>query len=159
MASTEGGRQFGRREPGRAYADRPCAYGIAVGEGGRIALAHVVNDDGDWYDLPGGAIDTGEAEPQALVREFAEETGLTVRAGREITRADQYMVKADGQPVNNLSGFYEAVVESEDRALKVEEDHTLTWVDPAKALNLLRHDSHAWAVLAWLRRDGRPDAA
>ena len=152
MARTDGSRQFGAREPGHDYADRPCAYGIALNEQGRIALVHVVTGDGAWYDLPGGALDPGETDDQAVVREFGEETGLTVRAGALITRADQFMVKTDGQHVNNRSGLYEVTVAGFDARLKIEDDHTLVWIDPVEALTLLRHDSHAWAVTAWLRR-------
>ena len=36
--------------------------------------------------------------------------------------------------------------------LKIEDDHTLVWMDPHAAIAALRHDAHAWAVAAWLRR-------
>lgn len=147
----EGPLQFGLCESGRAYADRPCAYGVARRDDGRIALVRVVKDDALWWDLPGGAIDPGEDEPAALVREFLEETGLSIRPVRVIARADQYMVKTDGQRVNNLSGFYEVSIFGEDPSAKVEEDHTLEWWEAADAVRALRHESHAWAVAAWMR--------
>ena len=146
----EGPLQFGRREPGLAYADRPAAFGVAVRDG-RIALVRVEKPEGTWRDLPGGAIEAGEDEPEAMAREFGEETGLVVRAGPLLCRADQYFLKSDGAPVNNRSGVYEAEVQGEDPGLKVEADHTLEWWEPAEALKALRHDSHAWAVAAWLR--------
>ena len=151
MAATDGTRQFGARDPGLDYADRPCAYGVALGEGGRIALVHVTKPEGSWYDLPGGAIDPGEDELQALVREFGEETGLVVRPGALVTRALQYMLMIDGSPVNNRSGLYAVEVAGSDVALKIEHDHELVWFEPFEALTRLRHDSHAWAVTAWLR--------
>jgi len=111
----------------------------------------VAKDGLVWRDLPGGAIDPGEDEVQALVREFIEETGLSVRPTRLIARADQFMVKTDGAPVNNRSGLYEVSIVGEDPACKVEDDHALEWWEPADALRALRHDSHAWAVSAWMR--------
>lgn len=144
------GRQFGEREAGRDYKDRPCAFGVAERDG-RIALVHVRKPEHEFHDLPGGAIDPGEGEAEALVREFGEETGLRVRAGEVFTRAEQFMVKEEGQAVNNLCAFFAAEVDGEDAALKVEDDHTLVWVEPYKALTLLRHEAHAWALLAWLR--------
>jgi 8-oxo-dGTP diphosphatase len=150
----EGPLQFGRRQPGTAYADRPAAFGIAERDG-RIALVKVEKPEGVWRDLPGGAVEAGEDEAAALVREFGEETGLTVRAGELLTRADQYFLKTDGAPVNNRSAVYRATVVGEDPALKIEHDHTLEWWLPADALKVLRHDSHAWAVTAWLRAGGR----
>ncbi len=35
-----------------------------------------------FYELPGGKMDPGETKEQALVREFAEETGLSVEVGK-----------------------------------------------------------------------------
>ena len=143
--------QFGRPEPGVSYRDRPAAFGIALRDG-RMAMVRVTTPDADpWFDLPGGALDPGEDDAAALVREFGEETGLKVRAGALVARADQFFRKTDGEAVNNRAGVYEAEIVGEDPALKIEDDHELVWFAPREALTLLRHDSHAWAVLAWLR--------
>lgn len=138
--------QFGT--PLDGAEDRPAAFGIAE-RGNQIALVRI---DGGWWDLPGGALDPGEDEPAAMIREFGEETGLRVRCGDLIVRAAQYFTKSGGQPVNNCGGVYEALVEAEAPELKIEDDHTLVWMDPREAVALLRHDSHAWAVTAWMRR-------
>ena len=144
--------QFGVHEPGVVYRDRPCAFGVAE-SGGKIAVVRVVrNGEAAYYDLPGGALDDGEDEARALVREFGEETGLKVRPAGLMCRADQYMTKSDGEQVNNRSGLYRVEVVGEDPALKVEDDHELVWLKPETALRRLRHDSHAWAVACWLRR-------
>ncbi len=143
--------QFGDPRPGLRYTPRPAAFGIAE-RGGRIAAVNVRPDEGgDWIDLPGGAIDPGEDELQALVREFGEETGLVVTPGRQIVRAAQYFEKADGQPVNNQFGVYEVSVTGERPGLKIEDDHELIWIPPAEAVQHLRHDGHAWAVAMWWR--------
>jgi 8-oxo-dGTP diphosphatase len=151
LTTSEGPLQFGRREPGRTYAERPAAFGIAAQGDGRVALVKVEKPEGTWRDLPGGAVDPGEDEPAAMVREFGEEAGLVVRCGALITRADQYFRKNDGEPVDNRSGVYVAELTGEDPGLKIEADHTLEWWDPAEALKALRHDSHAWALAAWMR--------
>lgn len=143
--------QFGRRRPGLTYKDRPAAFGIAERDDGRIALVRVEKPEGTWRDLPGGAVDPGEDDAQAMVREFGEETGLVVHCGRLVARADQYFLKSDGEPVDNRAGVYIAELAGEDAGLKIEADHTLEWWEPVEALTALRHDSHAWAVAAWLR--------
>ena len=143
--------QFGRRDPGVAYADRPAAFGIAVNDG-LLAVVRVTRPEGAvWIDLPGGAIDPGETEEQAMIREFGEETGLVVRPAGPVTRADQYFHKTDGAPVNNRAVVMRAEILGQDQALKIEDDHQLLWLEPEAAMRQLRHDSHAWAVLAWLR--------
>lgn len=143
--------QFGAREPGREYEDRPTAFGVAEREG-LIACVRVDRGEGSYYDLPGGALDGDEREAEALVREFLEETGLTVQAGERFAEAGQYFLKTDGRAVNNLAGFWTAQIAAHDPAAKCEDDHELVWLDPDRAVRELRHDAHAWAVAAWLRR-------
>ena len=145
--------QFGTADPEVSYKDRPAAFGVAP-KGGRIALVKVSKPgSAPWFDLPGGAVEADETDAEALVREFGEETGLMVRAGVLLGRADQFMRKTDGEPVNNRSGLYRAEIIGEAPALKCEDDHELVWFEPEQALRRLRHDSHAWAVLAWLRAE------
>ena len=143
--------QFGRPEPGARYKDRPAAFGVAV-RAGRIAVVKVSKPGAEpWIDLPGGALDPGEDEAGAVVREFGEETGLVVRPGALVCRADQYFRKTDGEPVNNRSAVFRVEPAGEDPGLKIEDDHELQWLESAEAMSRLRHDSHAWAVLAWIR--------
>jgi 8-oxo-dGTP diphosphatase len=142
--------QFGRMVEGHVYQDRPTVFGVAISNG-KLACVRVARAAGDYYDLPGGAVDPGETEAQALAREFGEETGLKVRPLRPFAWAAQYMLKSDGRASNNLCAFWTAEVEGTEPGLKTEADHTLVWLDPAQALKDLRHDAYAWAVLAWMR--------
>ena len=143
--------QFGEAEPGQDYRDRPAAFGV-LEQGGRLAVARIERPgEAAYFDLPGGALDPGEDEAEALVREFGEETGLKVRAGPLLARASQFMIKTDGTRVNNRSALMQAELEGEDPALKSEDDHQLVWMPPLEAMARLRHGSHAWAVACWLR--------
>ena len=143
--------QFGAPEAGRVYADRPAAFGIAE-RGGLIAVVEVAKPGhAPWWDLPGGALDPGEDAGEAVVREFAEETGLRVVAGECFGLADQRFVNTDGHAFNNRASFFRVEVAGEAPDLKIEDDHTLVWSAPDAALRALRHDAHAWAVAAWLR--------
>ncbi len=151
MAPSEGPLQFGVRTPGCDYPDRPAAFGV-VPRDGCIALVRIIRPgEAPNFDLPGGALEPGEDDTAALVRELGEETALKVAPGRLLGRARQYLVKTDGQAANNLCALFEAEVVGEDPALKIEADHELVWLKPLAALQRLRHDAHAWAVTAWLR--------
>ena len=153
MSDPNGPQQFGRRIGEQAYPDRPAAFGVAVRDG-RIAAVRITRrGEQPYFDLPGGGIDSGET-PQAAVREFGEETSLVVRADGLLGLANQYMVKSDGQPANNISTLMQVELAGEDAALKVEADHELVWLDPLEAITRLRHESHAWAVALWLRAHG-----
>jgi len=144
--------QFGEPEPGRQYQDRPAAFGVLEVEG-RIALVRVTKPGhAPWLDLPGGALDPGEDDAQALVREFGEETGLEVAPGEFLGHADQYFINTDNVAYNNRSALFEALLVREAPQLKIEEDHELVWIDPLEAIKTLRHASHASAVAAWFRR-------
>jgi 8-oxo-dGTP diphosphatase len=145
--------QFGTAEPGLDYRTRATAFGLVVHEG-RLACVRVDRGRGSYHDLPGGAVDGDETEEQALIREFVEEAGMTVRPLARIAEAAQYFRKSDGQPINNTGGFWVAGMLSLDAAAKVEADHQLVWLDAATAIRTLRHDAHAWAVAVWLRRGG-----
>ena len=143
--------QFGVRNPALDYRRRATAFGV-VERDGLIACVRVEREDGPYFDLPGGGVDGEESEVQALVREFAEETGLSVAPLNRIAEASQYFNRSTKEPVNNVGGFWTASVIAENPDAKCEDDHTLVWLDPTFALSRLRHDSHAWAVAVWLRR-------
>ncbi|MBX9574866.1 MAG: NUDIX domain-containing protein [Caulobacteraceae bacterium] len=147
--------QFGQAEPDLEYRERPTAFGVAERDG-RIACVRVDRGAASYFDLPGGAVDGEETEAEALVREFVEETGLTIEPGERFAAAGQLFRKSDGAPVHNVGGFWTASVVAEDPSAKVEADHELVWLEPARAVAELRHDAHAWAVAKWLRvRDKR----
>ena len=54
---------------------RPSVRGIVIRDG-KIAMVHSLKYD--YYELPGGGIEQGEAQHETLIREVKEETGLTI---------------------------------------------------------------------------------
>ena len=145
--------QFGRAPDGATPRDRPAAFAVVVRDG-KVAAAFITRSDGTYTDLPGGALEDGEDDAAACVREFGEETGLVIRPLRLLGRASQFLRTVDGEQVNNRCALFEAECVGEDPALKIEADHALQWLYPHEALRVLRHDAHAWAVLAWMRARG-----
>lgn len=60
----------------------PCVGAIVRDGAGRLLLIKRGHDpEAGFWSLPGGRIEPGESDTQALVREMREETGLTVRPG------------------------------------------------------------------------------
>jgi 8-oxo-dGTP diphosphatase len=146
--------QFGEVGEGRAYVDRPAAFGVVVRDG-LLAVAAITIRPGQppVFDLPGGGIDPGETEIEALVREFGEEAGLKVAPGAFLMRARQRYISPEGRAVNNHGAFYAAEVIAEAAALKIEDDHELVWMTPAEFVQKARHEAQAWAVCVWLRNN------
>jgi len=59
-----------------------CVGGIAFDSHGRLLLIRRANDPGSGqWSLPGGRVEPGESDKEAVVRELLEETGLDVIPG------------------------------------------------------------------------------
>ena len=60
----------------------PCVGAVIKDDQGRLRLIKRGHEPGaGLWSLPGGRIEPGETDAEALVREMREETGLTVQAG------------------------------------------------------------------------------
>src|ERR1700734_1979742 len=60
----------------------PCVGAVIKDDQGRLLLIKRGHEPGaGLWSLPGGRIEPGETDAQALVREMREETGLLVEAG------------------------------------------------------------------------------
>lgn len=145
--------KFGTPEPGLTYRPREGAYGLLI-EDGKLAVVRVGFHAPFYYDLPGGGIDPGETPEQAVVREFAEETGLIVRAGERVAEASQLFFDSKSDPYDNLCHVLKVERIEHRPEAKVEADHELDWMTPLEALTRLRHEAHAHAVMMYLRAAG-----
>jgi 8-oxo-dGTP diphosphatase len=59
-----------------------CVGGLVRDERGSILLVERANEPGrGLWSIPGGRVEAGESDAQALRRELAEETGLDVEVG------------------------------------------------------------------------------
>jgi 8-oxo-dGTP diphosphatase len=68
----------------------PCAGAIIRDSGGALLLIRRRNEPGaGLWSLPGGRVEPGESDEQAVVREVAEETGLRVTCGPLAGTADR----------------------------------------------------------------------
>ncbi len=143
---------FGIPAPGLVPVLRPAAFVIAEREG-RVAVVRIVQPERTYWDLPGGGIETGETPERTAIREAQEEAGLIVRLTGQIGCVGQHL-RSKGQAYLNQATIFEAVVEDEQPSLKVEDNHTLHWLEPAEVLTHLRHEGYAYLVMCWMRARG-----
>ena len=72
-------------------------------KGGRILLVnHAGLRDGDFWAPPGGGIEFGETAPEALEREFREETGLQIRVGEFL-----FVCELVSPPLHSVELFFD----------------------------------------------------
>ena len=68
----------------------PCVGGLAYDSAGRLLLVRRRNEPGrGLWSVPGGRVERGESDTEALVREMREETGLTVVPGELVGRVQR----------------------------------------------------------------------
>ncbi|MFI1993345.1 NUDIX hydrolase [Actinoplanes sp. NPDC020271] len=120
---------------------RTGAYGVCRAAGGSVLLARgsqLSAFPGVW-SLPGGGVDHGEHPGDAVVREFAEETGLAVVVtGIRSVVADVIALPGSGGPVEHTDRIlYDVTVTGGD--LRAESDGTTDvaqWVPSAEVAEL-----------------------
>jgi 8-oxo-dGTP diphosphatase len=68
----------------------PCVGAVATDERGRLLMIKRGREPGaGLWSIPGGRIEPGETDAEALVREMLEETSLTVEVGRLLGRVQR----------------------------------------------------------------------
>jgi 8-oxo-dGTP diphosphatase len=68
----------------------PCVGAVVTDSHGRLLLIKRGHEPGaGLWSLPGGRIEPGETDAEALVRDMLEETGLTVEPGRLLGRVQR----------------------------------------------------------------------
>lgn len=95
--------------------------------GGKVLLLRRTADDylGGLWELPSGGVDAGETLTEALHREVAEETGLTV------TAIDAYL------------GHFDYLSKSGKKTRQF--NFTATTTHETDTVKLTEHDAHLWA--------------
>lgn len=84
--------------------------GILIRDG-KILVQREKN--GEEYALPGGHIEMGETSREALVREYAEETGVDISCGR-LLWIEESLWRQDGKDANSLNFYYMVELSGED---------------------------------------------
>jgi 8-oxo-dGTP diphosphatase len=89
----------------------PCVGAVIKDPDGRLLLIKRGNEPGaGLWSLPGGRVEPGETDEQAVTREVREETNLTVECGRLLGRAE---LPGPGETVIDVSDYVAVVTGGE----------------------------------------------
>ena len=138
---------------------RPSVRGIIIRDG-RVAMVHSLKYD--YYKYPGGGIEPGETMEDALIREVAEESGLSVIPGsiREYGLVHRVQ-KSDRADFFVQDNYYfhcdvEGAVKSQHLDdYEAEERFTLEFVEPMHAIRTNREKDHGPKDPIMLERESR----
>lgn len=128
-----------------------CVGAIVFDGGGRLLLVQRGHAPaaGRW-SIPGGRVEPGETDEQAVVREVAEETGLAVRVG---DRAGMVERPGLGGSVYEIYDYDCVVVGpgGADAAAAADDAADLRWVDPGELGDMPLTDGLVDALRGWGR--------
>lgn len=125
---------------------RPSVRGIII-HNGKIAMVHSLKYD--YYKFPGGGLESGESNHEALIREVKEESGLTVvpESVKEYGLVRRIEAGKENEIFyqENLYYLCETKNETKEQDLddyEAEENFTLEWVAPEDAIAANRKTDH-----------------
>lgn len=99
--------------------------GVCIRDGKVLLARHTYGAGKGMFIIPGGYVNFGEIPEETLVREYQEETGITVKAGKLIgmrfSAKDWYAV-------------FEAIYVDGEARSDGDENDQVVWMDPEEAL-------------------------
>ena len=114
-------------------------------ENGKILVINYKQHDNGFYDIPGGKIEEGETKEETSIREFKEETGITILKqhyiGHNTIEYPERIFEFEIFIVDEYSG----------EPLELEENNSM-WVDIADILNEPKIFPSI-EVIRWLKND------
>jgi 8-oxo-dGTP diphosphatase len=127
-----------------------CVGAVIRDGSGRLLLIKRGHEPGaGLWSLPGGRIEPGETDEQAVIREIAEETGLTVACGSLLGTA---RLPGTGGAVIEVRDYRAVVTDGE--LIAGDDAADARWADSAEMAVLPLTKGLADFLLAWERPAG-----
>jgi 8-oxo-dGTP pyrophosphatase MutT (NUDIX family)/thymidylate kinase len=144
---------------GAEVVRRVSARGVCVRDGKALMIKY------KWpgYGFPGGGVEPGESNEQAVVRELSEEIGCNVTSvGKFLMSVTERMVSeaSPGKYFEKVNLYYECEVDAESAFIphptpqEIDREYESVWIDLETALsenNPIPQRERDAAVLKWLQ--------
>lgn len=138
---------------------RPSVRGIII-KNGKIAMVHSIKYN--YYKFPSGGIEENENKVETLIREVREESGLLVKADTIKEYGNVHRIQKSDQKDYDVfvqDNFY-YICDTEQNICtqnlddyEKEENYTLEFIDPQKAIQVNRYENHGQINQDMLERE------
>ena len=98
-----------------------------------LLLRNTHKPDGDTWGLPGGKVEAGESDSQAIIRELREETGYNTAPAELEHLGDFQFVSLRGEAFTYAT-FRVRLAQSHSPQLEASAHRAFTWVTPEECL-------------------------
>jgi 8-oxo-dGTP diphosphatase len=137
---------FGVRQAGVQYTHRRAAYAVILDDRSRVAC--VQEESGRF--LPGGGLEAGETDVDAVHREVMEECGRSFQMVWQLGTAVQFFVSPRGEAYQLHAAFF---VGRFGRAAARNAVDPFQWLPAVPDPPQFFHECHQWAVRQALARE------
>ena len=140
---------------------RPSARCVTIRYG---SVAMVYSKKYDYYKFPGGGLENGETEPEAMIREAREEAGLVVIPESVRPYGTVRRIQKSDHPGNDyfVQDNYYYLCQTQKRVISQnlddyerQEGFTLTYVAPETAIAVNRRHDHGPKDRQMLEREAK----
>ena len=130
---------FGARQPGVQYTLRSAAYAVVLDDRSRVAC--VQEESGRF--LPGGGLEAGETDVDAVHREVKEECGRSFEIVEALGAAVQFFVSPRGESYELHAAFF---LGRFGPATAPDRESAVEWLPALPEPPQFFHECHRWAV-------------
>ncbi|MGT2924541.1 NUDIX domain-containing protein [Streptococcus caviae] len=138
---------FGHKEANIDYNERFGVYAV-IPDSSLEKIILVQAPNGAWF-LPGGEIEKGENQLQALERELLEELGFTAAIGQYYGQADEYFYSSHRDTYFYNPAYIYEVTSFTKVGRPLEDFNHLAWFSVSEAKEKLKRGSHKWGIECW----------